>query len=43
MSPLLDLELRHMLDGDLSRVGGPYAGVDYAEPALTQHRTNLNW
>ncbi len=41
LSPLLDLELGHMLDGDLVPVQAADPGVDDPEAALAQHRPHL--
>jgi hypothetical protein len=41
LSPLLDLELGHMLDGDLVTVQAADPGVDNAKAALAQHRPHL--
>ena len=40
-APLLDLELCHMLDGDLDAVADPDPGVHDPEAALPQHGPNL--
>ena len=41
ISPLLDLDLGDVLDGDLEPVPVPHPGVHDAEPTLAKDRTNL--
>ena len=47
ISPLLDLDLGDVLDGDLEPVPVPHPGVHDAEPTLAKDRTHLrqnsNW
>ena len=41
ISPLLDLDLGDVLDGDLEPVPVPHPGIHDAEPTLAKHRTHL--
>ena len=41
ISPLLDLDLGDVLDGDLEPVPVPHPGIHDAEPTLAKDRTHL--